>query len=119
MGKQYMRNAVICIGACLLSIGLTACGGEPSESDIKTAFDKAVSSSTGQMNALMGSNAAEAASGLMPKIEKIEKVGSCSKKSDSVYSCSVKVTASAMGTSGANVSEVQLAKTNNGWELMQ
>jgi hypothetical protein len=86
---------------------------------MKTAFDKAVEGSKDQINAIAGGNAASAASGLIPKVDKVEKLGDCQKKSDKVYACSVKVTATAMGRTESNTTMIQFAKTSDGWTVIE
>jgi hypothetical protein len=90
---------------------LAACGGAPSDSDIKTALEKAVSDQQKAMAAVGGS-----AMGNLFKIDytSVKKIG-CKEDGEKAYRCDVEVSAKTALGEQKQVSSMRLVKGSDGW----
>jgi hypothetical protein len=88
---------------------LTACGGAPSESDIKDALQKQTDQALKKMGSL-----AKMAGVDDTKIQDVEKIG-CDADGDNAYRCDVKVTVTVSGREATETSRPRFVKTSNGW----
>lgn len=98
-------------GALLL---LSACGGEPSEADIKTAFEKQVSADAKAMEQIGGEQAASFVKGLMPEVKIIKKIG-CKEDGENAYKCDVEMEVTQMGSTNKGVAPIRFVKGSDGW----
>lgn len=116
MRSMFLRALAIASPALLL----VACsGGEPSASDIKAAYSKAVDNVMNEVKANAGGN--QAILGMYasktPTVESVEKLGDCNQNDPASYTCSVKVTVKVMGAVRSKTDSLTLFRTSDGWEL--
>jgi len=100
---QYM-------GVVVLSLGLAACGGAPSEGEMKDAMQREAD----QLIKAMGPFAQVAGMEAM-QILKVEKVG-CDKDGDKAYRCDMKVVAKVQGKEVTQTTRGRFVKTSDGWQ---
>lgn len=98
-------------GALLL---LAACGGEPSEADIKTAFEKQTSANAKAMEQMGGKQAAGMIKGLLPEVKSIKKIG-CKADGENAYKCDVEMEVTQMGTTNKGIAPIRFVKGSDGW----
>lgn len=91
------------------TVALTACGGAPSEGDIKDALQKQTDQTLKKMGSL-----AKMAGVADTKIQDVEKIG-CDADGDNAYRCDVKVTVTVSGREVTETSRPRFVKTSNGW----
>lgn len=98
------------LGAAL-TIGLTGCGGAPSDSDIKTALDKAVLQQQKMMESVGGGQMKD-----MLKIEytSVKKIG-CKEDGEKAYLCDVEVVAKTVAGEQKETSAIRLVNGSDGW----
>lgn len=107
------------LGAVIvLSAALAACGGAPSEKEVRAALEKRIKSDLGQISAMAGDHGADLA-GMMPKIENIS-VNGCDSVGNDVYECSVEATVSMMDSEHTNTENVRFKKDKQGeWQVVR
>lgn len=98
-------------GALLL---LSACGGEPSEADIKSVFEKQTAADAKAMEQIGGKGAAVRMKGLMPEVKSIKKIG-CKADGENAYKCDVEMEVTQMGTTNKGIAPVRFVKGSDGW----
>lgn len=98
-----------CVLALSCTVALTACGGAPSEGDIKDALQKQTDQTLKKMGSL-----AKMAGVADTKIQDVEKIG-CDADGDNAYRCDVKVTVKVSGREATETSRPRFVKTSNGW----
>lgn len=111
------------LGAVIvLSAALAACGGAPSEKEVRAALEKRIKSDLGQISAMAGAHGAdlkELMDGMMPTIENLNVKG-CDSVGDDVYQCSVEATVSMMGEKHSNTEDIRLKKDKQGeWQVVR
>lgn len=111
------------LGAVIvLSAALAACGGAPSEKEVRAALEKRIKSDLGQISAMAGGHGAdlkELMDGMMPTIENLNVKG-CDSVGDDVYQCSVEATVSMMGEKHSNTEDIRLKKDKQGeWQVVR
>lgn len=110
------------LGAVIvLSAALAACGGAPSEKEVRAALEKRIKSDLGQISAMAGGHGADLAdlAGMMPKIENIS-VNGCDSVGNDVYECSVEATVSMMDSEHTNTENVRFKKDKQGeWQVVR
>lgn len=117
--------------ASLLVLGLTACSGEPSASDIKRAVQDSFSQDTSLLNNQNLLGVLVNAAGLQNiRLDSVDKVG-CQPDGDHAYRCEVVIDytmatekdslAAMMGVGGSkrNVARYRFLKTSKGWIIDQ
>lgn len=93
-----------------VSTVLAACGGAPSEGEMKEALQK----QTDQMIKSMGPLAKM--SGVdTTEIRSVEKIG-CEKDGENAYRCDVKVVVKVQGKEMSETSRGRFVKTSDGWQ---
>lgn len=98
------------MGIMGLSMALVACGGAPSEGEIKDALQK----QTDQMIKSMGPLAKM--SGIdTTEVRSVEKIG-CEKDGENAYRCDVKVVVKVQGKEVSETSRGRFVKTSDGWQ---
>jgi hypothetical protein len=97
--------------------GLSACGGEPSESDIRSAMETSLDQSITALAGAAGTPAGDEAR-KQSQIVGVSKVG-CQKDGDSAYKCDVTVEAKSMLGQQKNTTSARLVKTSDGWTVSQ
>ena len=106
--------------ACLLfaTFALTACGGAPSEGDIKKAIEKQMQNEATAMQAFGGKKSAEMLKGLMPEIKNVKKIG-CKEDGEKAYKCDVEMEVTQLGITNKGVTPLRLVKGSDGWVAQQ
>jgi hypothetical protein len=100
------------------AIALTACGGAPSEGDIKAAIEKQMQNETAAMQAFGGKKSAEMLKGLMPEIKNIKKIG-CKEDGEKAYKCDVEMEVTQMGATNKGIRPLRFVKGSDGWVAQQ
>lgn len=98
------------VGVVGLTLGLAACGGAPSEGEMKDALQK----QTDQMIKAMGPIAQISGMDNI-EIRKVEKIG-CEQDGDNAYRCDVKVFAKVKGQEMSETTRGRFVKTSDGWQ---
>lgn len=111
------------LGAVIvLSAALAACGGAPSEKEVRAALEKRIKSDLGQISAMAGGHGAdlkELMDGMMPTIENLNVKG-CDSVGNDVYECSVEATVSMMDSEHTNIENVRFKKDKQGeWQVVR
>lgn len=102
------------VAAILASIVLTACGGAPSESDMKEALDKQMKMEIDASKRFMGGAGADMAEKLIPKIEGLKKIG-CKEDGEKAYRCDVEMEVSQNGQTNKGPGNIRFVKGSEGW----
>jgi hypothetical protein len=102
------------LSASFALLALTACGGEPSESDIKTAFNNQVQAETKAMQQFAGKAGADMAKSLMPEIKSVKKIG-CKEDGEKAYKCDVEMEVTQSGTTNKGIVPMRFVKGSDGW----
>lgn len=93
---------------------ITACGGAPSEGDIKTAIEKNMQSGAQAMQAMGGKQAAEMMKDFVPQMKNAKKIG-CKEDGEKAYKCDVEVEVTQMGVTNKGVVPIRFVKGSDGW----
>lgn len=105
-----------------LAAALAACGGGPSESEVRTALEKRIKSDLGAISSMVGaagSDAQKMMDDMMPKIEKIS-VQDCDSVGNDVYQCSVEATVNMLGQEQSSIENIRLKKSSKGeWLIVR
>lgn len=103
-----------------LAAVLTACGGAPSDSDVRKALEEQIQSDMSQVTGgLKGAGLDGALDGMMPKIDKITPQG-CESVGNDIYSCAVEATMTIMGMQQTNMQEFSFKKNKSGeWKVVR
>jgi hypothetical protein len=106
-GVDMNRSRLLIIGAA--SLMLVACGGEPSEGDIRKVIDKSIDDGN-QVAQKMGVK-------MESKVHSVKKIG-CKSDGDKAYICDVEVDVE-MPMVGRNkgVAPMRFVKTSDGWAV--
>lgn len=103
-----MKNITVLV---LIASALTACGGAPSESDIKTALTKAVDDQN-KMAAQFGS--AEMAKLMKVEYKSVKKIG-CNADGDKAYKCDIEVEVKTAMGEQKTTGPMRFIKSSDGW----
>ena len=114
-------NKIAQLGLVLgLATLLTACGGAPSDKEVRKALEAQIESDMAQMTG--GLNAAGlggAMDGMMPKIDNISPQG-CEAAANDIYNCAVEATVTMMGMQQTNMQNINLKKNKAGeWKIVR
>ena len=107
-------SASLCLAALLSVLTLTACGGEPSSSDIEKVFKAEMEQTAQQLKQMSGS--ASGSDGL-PKIHSVRKISCTNAQGGAAYTCDVEldVTGGFGGPRKKGVTQVRFVKGSDGW----
>ncbi len=106
-------KGLVRLGAVLaMAAVLTACGGAPSESDVRNAFAAAIAEQTPLPESGL-TEADKKLAELMPNIEVLS-LGSCEAAENDVYMCLVEAKITVMGRSATTTQKVGLKKDTAG-----
>lgn len=119
---RKMRTSLRVLVPGALAILLASCSGEPSESDIANALQKAMKAEREQLEALgaglMGKSAPNPMSDMLDiRIADVEKIG-CQESGKNAYTCDVryKVSGGLAGSAGRSMSApVRMISASEGW----
>jgi hypothetical protein len=100
--------------AAVAAFTLSACGGSPSEGDIKAAIEKQMQNETKAMQAFGGKQTAEMMKGLVPEIKSIKKIG-CKEDGEKAYKCDVEMEVTQMGATNKGIAPLRFVKGSDGW----
>lgn len=111
---SLLDKSIRLLSASVALLALTACGGEPSESDIKTAFNNQVQAEAKAMQQFAGKAGADMAKSMMPEIKSIKKVG-CKEDGEKAYKCDVEMEVTQSGTTNKGIVPMRFVKGSDGW----
>ena len=97
-------------GALLL---LTACGGAPSDADIKSALEKATAMSA---KAVAQFDVMGIAKSMQPEFKNIKKIG-CKEDGEKAYKCDVEYEVTQLGNTSKQTMPMRFVKGSDGWAL--
>lgn len=95
---------------------LAACGGSPSDGDIKTAIEKQMGADIKAMEQFGGNQTASIIKNLTPEIKSVKKVG-CKEDGDKAYKCDVEMEVTHMGNTNKAIAPVRFVKASDGWAV--
>lgn len=105
-----------------MAAALAACGGAPSESEVRHALEKQIKSDLEKITSMAGgadSDALAMMDSMMPKIENIS-VDGCDSIGNDVYQCSVEATLTVMGQEQSTIENIRLKKSSKGeWLIVR
>ena len=105
-----------------LAAVLTACGGAPSDSEVRKALQEQIQNDLKQvsdMSGLAGSDFEDMAEGMMPKVDNISPQG-CESAGNDIYNCTVEATITVMGMQQTNMQEFSFKKNKSGeWKVVR
>ncbi|OQW86024.1 MAG: hypothetical protein BWK72_19080 [Rhodoferax ferrireducens] len=93
---------------------LSACGGAPSEGDIKTAIEKQMTAEAKGMAQMGGKQASDMMKNLLPEIKSVKKIG-CKEDGEKAYKCDVEMEVSQMGNTNKGIAPIRFVKGSDGW----
>ena len=93
---------------------LAACGGSPSEGDIKLALEKQMGADTKAMAQIGGKQGADMMKGLLPEIKSVKKIG-CKEDGEKAYKCDVEMEVTQMGNTNKGIAPIRFVKGSDGW----
>ena len=99
---------------------LSACGGAPSDAQVRKALEEKIQSDLqkiSDMPSLEGSGFEEMAGSMMPKIENLSPQG-CEAADNDIYNCTVEATISVMGREQTSTEVFRLKKQSGKWEVI-
>lgn len=109
-----LNKSVKLLSATVALLTLAACGGEPSESDIKTAFNKQVQAEAKAMQQFAGTAGADMAKSMMPEVKSMKKIG-CKEDGEKAYKCDVEMEVTQMGNTNKGAISLRFVKGSDGW----
>ena len=95
-------------------LALTACGGAPSDGDIKASIEKQMEADSKAMEQFGGKQATNMAKNLLPEIKSIKKIG-CKEDGDKAYKCDVEMEVTQMGNTNKGIAPFRFVKASDGW----
>lgn len=103
-----------------LAAVLTACGGAPSDAEVRKALEEQIQSDMNQVTGgLKGAGLGDAMDSMMPKIDNISPQG-CEEAANDIYNCTVEATITVMGMQQTNMQEFSFKKNKAGeWKVMR
>lgn len=96
------RKILRALAGAAASIALTACGGAPSDSDIKKAIEK----QSAEEEKVLGD--------LLPSVKFVKKIG-CNEDGENAFKCDVEVEVTQLGKTNNGVVPMRFTKGSNGW----
>ena len=96
------RKILRALAGAAASIALTACGGAPSDSDIKKAIEK----QSAEEEKVLGD--------LLPSVKFVKKIG-CNEDGENAFKCDVEVEVTQLGKTNNGVAPMRFTKGSNGW----
>jgi hypothetical protein len=113
MKASIFRTKII-VTIIFISASLTACGGAPSESDMKKAIDIQLQAEMTAAKQFMGGAGASMAEKLMPKIESLKKIG-CKDDGENAYRCDLELEVTQNGITNKAPTRMRFVKGRDGW----
>ena len=105
-----------------LAAVLTACGGAPSDAEVRKAVEAKILQERKQvsgMTGLLGSDFEDMAESMMPKINDISPQG-CEAADKDIYNCTVESTMTVMGIEQTIMQDFSFKKNKNGeWKILR
>ena len=105
-----------------MAAALAACGGGPSDSEVRNALEKRIQNDLGALSglaSLTGGDAQKMMDSMIPKIENISVQG-CDSIGNDVYQCSVEATLKMMGKENIVMEDIRLKKSSEGeWLIVR
>lgn len=113
--RVFTPMALTLLGMTLL----TACSGEPSESDIKTAIQSEMDNSVKDASHYGGQMAGDMVQRMMPKLYGVHKIG-CTKEEGASYICDVEIdAATVLSERQKKISKMHFIKGSDGWMMQK
>lgn len=104
--------------ALVASLALTACGGAPSEAEIKATIEKQIAAERQAIQKMAGTQGTAMVNSLVPEIKSIKKIG-CKDDGEKAYLCDVEMEVSQAGSTGKGVGPMRFVKGSDGWLLQK
>lgn len=98
------------VSILLSCVAISACGGAPSNSDIKTAFNNQIKADTKAMPQFTSMYKVE--------IKDVKKIG-CKENGEKAYVCDVELFVSNNGVENKGIKSMRFVKSSDGWSLSQ
>ncbi len=98
----------------VVTLGLSACGGEPSEAALQKALQSYHEQSVAQMRELMGRKAADMLN-IQPQFQKVKKLGCAKGQESSGYRCDIEVDVGGR----AITTYIRVIKADEGWRVTE
>ncbi|MGO1247858.1 MAG: hypothetical protein ACTHXN_08055 [Oceanisphaera sp.] len=114
---NQMAKLGLVLGAAAV---LTACGGAPSDSQVRQVLEEQIERDLAQLSGIAGQAGLEdVAKGMMPKVEDISPQG-CEAADNDVYICTVEATVTMMGVQNTEMQDFRFKKNNDGdWKVIR
>lgn len=98
------------VAVLLFCAAISACGGAPSNSDIKTAFDNQIKADIKAMP--------QFASMYKVEIKDVRKIG-CKENGEKAYVCDVELFVAKDGVENKGIKSMRFVKSSDGWAISQ
>ena len=96
---------------------LSACGGAPTEVDIKSAIEKKMTATAASAMALFGGNkGSEMMKSFMPEVKSVKLIG-CKGDGEKAYKCDVEMETAYMGSAIKGIEPMRFVKGSDGWAV--
>jgi len=105
-----MSKRFITIFITMLALPLSACGGAPSDGDVKVSVEKQLKVDFEKIGKLGGSDFGM----LIPEIKEIKKIG-CKEVGEKTYLCDVEMVLVTNGVQKQGVVQMRFVNSNSGW----
>ncbi|MDP2000160.1 MAG: hypothetical protein Q8K22_11285 [Rhodoferax sp.] len=98
---------------------LSACGGAPTEVDIKSAIDKKMTATATSAMALLGGNkGSEIMKSFIPEVKSVKLIG-CKGDGEKAYKCDVEMEIAQMGSTNKGIAPMRFVKGSDGWTVSE
>lgn len=97
---------------------MAACGGAPSDGDIKAAIEKQTQAEAKAMEQFAEKQAPAMFKDMMPEIKSVKKIG-CKEDGEKAYRCDVEIEVSQGKTTDKSVTAMRFVKSSDGWLAMK
>lgn len=111
---SFVTQIARVIAAAATCVLLSACGGSPSEADLKSAVDRQVKAEAEAMERVVGKQGMAMARSMTVEIKALHKIG-CKEDGEKAYRCDVELEVMREGTASKAPTSMRFVKGSDGW----
>ncbi len=97
---------------------LSACGGAPTEGDIKLAIEKQMTAAATAMALIGGNQGSEMMKSFLPEVKSVKVIG-CKGDGEKAYKCDVEMEIAQMGSTNKGIAPMRFVKGSDGWTVSE
>ena len=110
----FTKKISLSVLVTVSSLMLSACGGAPSEADMKTAINRETEAGIKTMEGFGGKAGADMARSMYPELQSLHKIG-CKEDGEKAYRCDVEVEVKQNNSLQKNTAAIRFVKGSDGW----